>query len=206
MIMSTSKVTLILFVLFALINLVFLDIFVFKLYTKNNQIPVMVENQTQKSANSCPGDCIERFEALIPTVEERESSVSSVSSVTPASGVNEYFIPLGSGVTSSGDWEDLSGIQGYVDTNNYGKMKKVVFEISLRVPTGNQTVWARLYNKTDNHPVWYSEVSMDGGTPVLLTSKPIELDSGNKLYVVQVKTQLKYNAYVDQARIHINTL
>ena len=63
----------------------------------------------------------------------------------------------------------------------------------------------RLYNVTDKHPVWFSDVSLEGGTPALLISKPITLDSGNKTYQVQMKTSLKFQAFLDQSRLHIIT-
>ena len=75
----------------------------------------------------------------------------------------------------------------------------------MRIPTGNEVAYARLFNVTDKHPVWFSEVSLEGGTPQLLISQPVAFDSGRKLYQVQMKTSLKYTAILDQARLHITT-
>ncbi|MCL5069288.1 MAG: hypothetical protein M1308_00050 [Actinobacteria bacterium] len=119
------------------------------------------------------------------------------------SSVKEFFIPFGSGSNSTDDWADVSGLQVYVDSLQYSQIKKIVFEASVHIPTGNEKAYVRLFNKTDQHPVWFSEVSMEGGAPQLLISNPITLDSGNKLYQVQMKTSLKYQAILDQSRIHI---
>lgn len=44
---------------------------------------------------------------------------------------------------------------------------------------------------------------MEGGTPQFLVSQPITLDPGVKTYQVQMKTTLKSQAVLDQARLHI---
>lgn len=120
-----------------------------------------------------------------------------------ASAVKDYFIPFGSGQSSASDWQNVTGLQAYIDSNNYPNIKSVVFEASVHIPTGNQSASVRLFNATDQHPVWFSEVSLSGGDPKFLISQPITFDSGNKLYQVQMKTQLQFPAVLDQARIHV---
>lgn len=122
---------------------------------------------------------------------------------TAASFVKELYIPLGTGVNTTTDWTDVKGSAAYVNAGSYGSMKKVTFEASIGVPSGNQTAYVRLYNATDKHPVWYSEITMAGAGPELLISTPITLDSGNKLYQVQMKSQLGAATNLLQARIHI---
>lgn len=119
------------------------------------------------------------------------------------SSVKEAYIPLGTGENTTTDWADIKGAAAYVNTGAYGTMKKVTFEASIGVPSGNQTAYVRLYNATDKHPVWYSEMSMAGAGPELLISTPVTLDSGNKLYQVQMKSQLGAAANLLQARMHI---
>lgn len=147
----------------------------------------------------CPQSCISQINAL------SSSGIKEKETVAPAeSFAREFFIPLGSSVNFSDDWQDVAGLQAYVDGSAYGRIKKITFEASVRVPTGNQTANVRLFNVTAKHPVWFSEVLFTGGgSPQFLVSEPIALDSGNSLYKVQMKTQLKYAAYLDQARIHI---
>ena len=122
--------------------------------------------------------------------------------VTPVGG-KEFFVPLGTGTNASTDWTDVKGVAAYIDSRLYGKVKKVMFEASVSVPSGTASV--RLFNATDKHTVWYSELSMSGSGPELLVSSPILLDSGNKLYQVQMKSQLGATTNLLQARVHIIT-
>lgn len=120
-----------------------------------------------------------------------------------SSQVKEYFVPLGSGSTQSGDWVDIAGMSATIDSANYSRIKSVTFQISLRIPTANGTVYARLFNKTDQHPVWYSEVSSEGPVSVTKQASNITLDSGSKVYQVQMKNSLKYESIADSAQIKI---
>jgi len=117
--------------------------------------------------------------------------------------VKESFVTLGSGSSLASEWADIPGAQSYIDSTAYGMISKVTFEVALHTPTGNQTAYARLYNITDAHPVWNSEVSIEGGTPQLKISSPITLDRGSKLYQVQMKTQLSSRTNLENARVHI---
>lgn len=136
------------------------------------------------------------------TIEKEDSTASSSSSKT--SFVKEFYIPFGTGMNQTDEWTDVPGLQAYIDRSAYSGIKKVTFEASIHVPTGNQTADVRLFNSTKDHAVWDSEMTFTGGgTPQLLISKPITLDSGNNLYKVQMKTQLKYPAYLDQARVRM---
>ena len=122
---------------------------------------------------------------------------------TAVSLLKEAYIPLGTGVNTATDWVDVKGAAAYVNTSSYGAMKKVTFEASIGVPSGNQSAYVRLYNATDKHPVWYSEMTMAGAGPELLISAPVTIDSGNKLYQVQMKSQLGSASNLLQARVHI---
>ncbi len=197
------------------INLLCLDILIFKnrnIKTIEKIIPTSSLTNDQNDS-SCSLSCITKINeevqklnkqtiqkavTLTPT-ETKKPSVSSLS-------VKEYYIPFGSGSGNSADWQDVAGLQAYVDSVGYPNIKSVVFEASLHIPTGNETVTVRLYNATDGHPVWNSEVNFNGNaSSVLLTSSSVSLDSGNKLYKVQMKTQLQFNAILDQSRLHITT-
>lgn len=163
--------------------------------------------------DACPISCVAKINQAtssmnIQPTERPAKTVSkktetSSSPIQIGSSVKEFYIPFGSGSSSAGDWTDIPGLQAYVDSTQYGKIRSVVFEATIRIPTGNQIGYARLFNATDKHPVWFSEVSLEGGTPKLLTSAPITLDKGNKLYQVQMRTSLKYQTFLDQARLRI---
>jgi hypothetical protein len=168
-----------------------------------------VENKTPPPSDICPQSCISEIrQAIIPSNQATPTPAPTVSPLpnTTFSQAKEYYVPFGSGSGSSGDWEDVAGLQASVDSNAYGSISDVVFEASLHIPGGNETVSVRLYNATDGHPVWNSQVDFNGNTQsTFKTSQPVNLDSGNKLYKVQMKTQLQYQAILDQSRLHITT-
>jgi len=194
-----------------LINLIFLDILLFK-----GQKTEVIERTVSVPLveNACPVSCLSEISnatkaatlSIRPTAKPTPTpTVKATSQTQTSSSVKEFFVPFGSGSNSSDDWQDIAGLKATLDLVNYGSIKTVTFEATIRIPTGNETAYVRLYNATDKHPVWFSEVSLEGGTPALLTSKPITLDSGNKTYQVQMKTSLKFQAFLDQSRLHIIT-
>lgn len=156
------------------------------------------------SLSSCSIPCLSKIYEATSSIK-LPTAVPQLQSVPAGSSVKEFFVPLGSGSTRAGDWEDITGLASYIDSTKYGKIKTVVFEAAVYIPDGDQGVYVRLYNATDKHPVWFSEVYHEGGSPKLLTSQPITLDSGNKLYQVQMKTTLKHLANLNQARVKITT-
>jgi hypothetical protein len=169
---------------FGIINLLAIDLwFIFKATGFN-------QNVLGESSSACPQACLSYI--------NRISTSSSSSS-------GEYFVPLGTGTNQSDDWADVTGAQAYIDSTRYRRIKKVTFEATLEVPASSQISYVRLYNVTDKHPVWYSELSMDGSGPQLLASSPVTLDSGQKLYQVQMKSQLKALTRLVQSRVHILT-
>ena len=170
------------------INLVILDYFFIKNYM--NMRYVLGDATTSAAAAACPAGCLTAINKLAGTT---------------TSTAKEYFVPLGTGTNATNDWADVVGASATVDTVQYPRIKKVVFEATLAVPTGNQVAYVRLFNETDGHPVWFSEMSMNTTGPILLTTQTITLDKGSKLYKVQMKTQLRYPANLNQSRIHITT-
>lgn len=209
----SSKNAFKIFVLLVLLNLLFLDF----ILVSNQQTKIIEKEIAMPTISStCPVSCLSEISnatkgstlsikptpILTPTPTVRP--VSQAQDKTQTS-VKEFFVPFGTGSNSSDDWQDISGLKATLDPANYGSIKTITFETTIRIPTGNEIAYARLYNATDKHPVWFSDVSLEGGTPQLLISKPIILDSGNKTYQVQMKTSLKYPAYLDQSRLHILT-
>ena len=117
--------------------------------------------------------------------------------------VKDYYISLGSGTNQTSDWEDVPGAQAVVDFGQYGSIKNISFEASVYVENANEWVAVRLYNETDKHPVWNSDLMFNNGTAAYLTSQALAYDTGSKLYQVQMKTQLQYPATLAQSRLHI---
>ena len=204
----STKTILKIFAFLVLINLLFLDAVIFK-----DQKTEVIERTVSVPlvSDACPASCLAEISQATSSVKLTTKTTPTPTKIfstpTPSSSslVKEFFVPFGSGSNSSDDWQDVGGLKATLDPANYGSIKTVTFEASVRIPTGNETAYVRLYNVTDKHPVWFSDVSLDGGTAQLLISKPITLDLGNKTYQVQMKTSLKFQAFLDQARLHIIT-
>jgi hypothetical protein len=128
-------------------------------------------------------------------------SAAQIPPPVPQPSVKEYFIPFGTGTNQSSDWTDVPGAQATVDFGGFSPIHKILFEATISIPTANQTASVRLYNVTDKHPVWYSEMTMTNN--VYTVSPPLLYDPGAKTYQVQMKTQLQYTANLSLARIHI---
>lgn len=192
--------------LLLLINVIYLNINLFqKLQPAESNTSTVAPTPASNAASATPAPSKLLFEA-----EKEKSSPPTIVPTAPVSvitteesPVKDYFIPLGSGTTQANDWTDVPGAQATVDFGSYKNIKSVVFEASVSVPTANQTVSIRLYNVSDKHPVWYSDVTMNGGNSAYLISQPLAYDKGSKIYQVQVKTQLQYPAQLTQSRIHI---
>lgn len=204
------------FLVILFINIVILDLVILSKKERadstveKNASPQAAQNSPQMSPLPqalCPKACIDEIKTATgllqttkPTAKITEATSQTAST---QSNIKEFYIPFGIGSSAAEDWTDIAGMQASIDSTKYPSIKSVVFEATIRIPTGNQVAFVRLYNATDKHPVWFSDVSVEGGTTQLVTSKPITLDSGNKVYQVQMKTSLKYQAFLDQARLHI---
>ena len=178
-------------------------------------------NSLQTPPNSCPQSCTDQINSILSQKQSSASSVTKIviptftptpvatsaptSAPTPAKTVREFFVPLGQGSGNSGDWAVVTGIGAKVNTSDYGDIKTVTFETTLRIPNGNQIVWIRLYNANTFQMVPGSELTLSSGTPTLLISQPISLTSGDNLYQIQMKTQLQSTANIDMARLRIKT-
>ena len=159
-------------------------------------------SQTSPSLTPFPSSPQDSQQAMQATAEQTTPLPTIIQTVVQTVGPKELFVPLGTGNSVAADWTNVPGVIASVDSTKYPSIKQVTFEANITVPTANQTVDIRLYNMTDEHPVWNSEMEMTGTTQYLVSS-PLTLDKGNKLYQVQMKTQLQYPATLDLARIHI---
>lgn len=150
---------------------------------------------TEECSSSCE-DKISRLSRKVDTLGVAEPTVRNSS--------KEYYITLGSGSTKSSVWQDIAGAEAVIDTANQPAIKSVTFEVFLNIPTANGFVSAKLYNVTDKHDVWFSEVRSEG--PVLTKKEAaITLEPGAKTYRVMGLSTLKYDANIENARIRIVT-
>lgn len=142
---------------------------------------------------------LEILQSRIGQVEKaKETRVMGTTTVTCP---KKIYIPLGSGTVKSQDWQD-TGAQVYIDPNNFPGAKSFVWEASFKIPTANGRVYGRLINVYDNKvEIWGSEISSEGAVSTLIASAPINLWQGNKLYRVQLKTSMDYEAEMQGARI-----
>ncbi len=166
--------------------------------------------QVTTPSNLCPNNCLNIIkdatasQKLSPTIALTQTV--KIIQPTQRPTVREFFIPLGTGTTSSDGWTDVPGAQAMIDTAQYSAIKSITFEAAVYVPDHNEGVWVRLYNSTDNYAIGGSELYfVDGNSSALLNTGSISLGSGNKLYKVQMKTQLKFPANLTNARIHLLT-
>jgi len=117
--------------------------------------------------------------------------------------VKEYFVPLGSGTNKTSEWIDVAEAQATIDFGQYPNIKEARFEASVNVPSASQIVYIRLFNVTDKHTVWNSEVITNGNSSSYLVSQPLIYDFGSKLYQVQMKSQLGALSNLTQSRVRI---
>ncbi|MBP9699903.1 hypothetical protein KBD71_01320 [Candidatus Woesebacteria bacterium] len=216
------KILLGLLVVLCVSNVIFLNVYVFKILPSQLERTIALTSMASENttdSEDCGPACkiylqeeIEELrQSLIATGTSKLAvkptstpAVTPTPSPTPIRSI-ETYVPLGGGKTSLDQWEDLKGIEGYINTESYPPITNVYFEVALRIPTKNGKVSARLYNVTDNHPVWNSEVSTENETSTFIGSRSLQLDPGNKLYRVQLKTTLRYESILDFSRIKIIT-
>jgi hypothetical protein len=215
LILTPNKILIIILSLI-LVNLIILDYYT---YQNANKQTDEVFSPTSK-VSDCP-NCYTKLSNLetkvnglmdklnitiTPTPTPNQVINSSTKIIQTVNAAKEFYVPFGSGTGSYTDWTDVPGLQAYVDSNSYGNIKSVVLEASLHVPTGNETASVRIINATDGRVIAGSQLDFNGNSDsVLLSSPVINLDYGEKLYKIQMKTQLGYPAILDQSRIHIIT-
>lgn len=198
-----------------LINLGVLDFVIFSRSQKTASVQPVTTTAPEKIAvtptmvadkdETCPAGCLRAISEASDAVLEQIPTVSppGANVIVSQTGVKEFYIPLGSGSTKSQDWVELAGVEAVVDSANFPNVKSVIFEASLRIPTANGRVYAKLYDVTAKHDVWYSEVWAEGSTSYRAESANINLSSGRHLYRLMMKSTMGYEALLDSARIKI---
>jgi len=212
---SSSKSILLIFCVGVIFNLLILNIWMimnFGRVKSESPKPKAVFTTLVPTAfkQGCPLSCSDIVNLATNSSNFKPSATPQPEKITTnnliTSQTKEYYFPLGSGFSKANDWTDVPGLQIYIDTSNYSKIKNAYFEASVYVPNGVEDVYVRLFNATDQHPVWFSDLFFaSGSTTTYLVSEAITLDAGNKLYKVQMKTQLQATANLNQSRIHVTT-
>ena len=156
-------------------------------------------NEKPEQMVSCVGGCRD-FDAIIATLAAQKVETPKLASL-PAEK-REMFIPLGSVTAKSFAWQD-TGLQVYVDSSDFDKEASVYLEASIHIPTANGRAFLRLMQDNEHAYVPGTEISAEGDKPLLVTSQAFKIWQGNKLYRVQLKTSMDYEAVVDFARLRI---
>lgn len=209
----------IIFLLFLItLNLFILDFYVFsnKPLVKVSDIstsllvktsPTIFPNNLLPDERNCPSSCLavisEATKSSFPRAGDENNQSAKVIQSRQIKTAREYYIPLGSGSTNRNYFDNLTATETTIDPENYGAIREAYFIASLRNPTQNGQIETQIYNVTDNHPVWGSQVIMKGPVSQTITSGKITLAQGLKLYRVQLKSTMSFDAYLDNAKIRI---
>lgn len=134
-------------------------------------------------------------------IEKTSTTVRSAISVPTSAVTSEVFIPLGSGSTSSTEWVD-TGAQAYVDTSIYPRLRDEVYlQASLKSNSG--VVFARLVQRNEGGVIGSSEISHNTPVSTFKTSASFSLSEGNKLYMVQVRSETGQEVFMENARLRL---
>lgn len=112
----------------------------------------------------------------------------------------EYFIPMGSGMTTRTEWTDVSSLQATINGDRYGSIIAVYFEASMKAPNG--VVEARLLDRTNSVVIHESNIENRGDYSWVI-SKPFAVASGGHTFMVQLKSSSGEIVEVNQARLRI---
>lgn len=174
--------------------------------TPTQDTPSTPTQQTAAAQGSaCPVMCMDAIKAATASLKLNPTIIVPTTApvAAPSGGSNEYFVPFGAASgASQGSFTNVGGLQAYVNMSEYSSVSTVVFEVTVG---GSGIVTVQLYDATDGYVIPNSTVTMPGGSPQLLVSSPLTMPPGNKLYQVQVQTQLNAPAIINQARLHITT-
>ncbi len=194
---SISRKGIIFLISLFFINLLILD---WKIFFDKKEVFVLNQQLLEKS-NQDKNQTSSPSASIIPSIEPTViPTIAEIPNIKPV--VREIYIPLGTGSAKSSTWDPLEGVEAAIDTSKYSVIKEAYFQVAIRIPTANGTVSAKLYNQTDNHDVWFSEISNDGMISNLKEAK-ITLTDGSKLYRVYLRSSLEYEAVLDFARIKL---
>lgn len=157
--------------------------------------PVVSEPEEEE----CPQPCLEVIAESRP--ETKQALATPAPTVVPVAA-KEVYIPLGRGSTTSLDYAQLTGAEAVVDLNQYPTIETVYFEAFLHLPHGG-AAYAKLYNVTDQHDAWHSEVYFEGSGPYRAEASGVVLSSGRKVYRVMLRSVIGSEAVLESARLKL---
>jgi hypothetical protein len=115
------------------------------------------------------------------------------------------FIPIGIGGSSTGtDWTVINTQEIEIDTSEIPGYLAAFLTVELKVKDGNGKAFARLFNVTDNTPIYSSEVSVSNSDFTPITSGSFTLATGKKKYRLQLKSLTGYQVDVQLSKLKIS--
>ncbi len=90
------------------------------LFYQSGQVPkeaVNLQNTEGKQVSSCSPSCLTSIQNVQTTLENKINALPQSQTIVQSGGggggsaVKEYFVAFGSGTSSSGDWQDVPGLQ-----------------------------------------------------------------------------------------------
>jgi len=179
-----------LIIVILLINIFYLNLLISKNLIASSTSHPTPQNKTEQKP--IPSPVITQI--LTPTILPTPTSTQAFA--------KDYYIQLGSGMNNTNTWTSVPGAQAVVDLGNYQGISQVLFEASINMPNASQMVYIRLWDASDQHEVWYSDLSTNNPTAYLI-SQPLAYDTGPKLYQVQMMSQLPAPVNLVSSQIHI---
>ena len=169
---------------------------------------------TQVISNDvCESDCKKQIEETVAkfistiSASTKESVTNIVVTPKPQTAKIQFgYIPItGPITTTSTEWYNAPGTEFYLDFNtDYGKSSYANWEAFLKVAHGNGTVYARLYDVTNNIAVNGSEVLITNKSDLnQVISGGLSFWAGNNLYRVQIKSLNSFEVTFGSGRIKI---
>lgn len=200
-------------------NIVVLDYFVFKngLFRQDsinyqlNEAALGGVNQPYECDEECELEIATQIEALFeerlemlqptPTVIVREKSAPLV---TPTQAPRIVYITLGNTFsTTQVDWTKVPGSDIEFDLNDYSQSAIVKWEGTLRANDANSKCFARLYDKSNNREVDYSQQTTTETSAQYLISQPLAVWAGRNKYQLDIKSLNGVTCHVDSPRLRI---
>ena len=146
--------------------------------------------------------------SLIARIENLEKTDEKTPTPAPApislGGATPAFQPqtiyLGSASTTNTTWTD-SGIEVSLYSGDYPSGVKLYFEAGLSIIGGE--AWARVKNKTSGSVMQTTQVFHNNNTVTWKYSPAFYLNSGNNVYIIQLKSTSSEKANLAGARLKI---
>jgi hypothetical protein len=136
--------------------------------------------------------------------DKKETDSETETPATPISPV--YYLPLGDAQSKSdsGQWKDTN-LEIDLNSASFGTNVRLRFEATLKIPTENGQVKARLYN-VNVGAVSGTEITGEGSSGQYVKSQYFTIDPGDKTIRLQMLTTLNYDALIENARLRVELI